>query len=109
MKGVKEVAFDDTEKHFVDASALFSITFDGTDQDEICETALSEVEDKLSEYDLYVSAELGNSKADNIAKEINIVMIIVAVIVVSVLFLTSRTYMEVPVSSDDICYGGNFK
>lgn len=97
VKGVKEVAFDDTEKHFVDASALFSITFDGTDQDEICETALAEVEDKLSEYDLYVSAELGNSKADNIAKEINIVMIIVAVIVVSVLFLTSRTYMEVPV------------
>lgn len=97
IDGVKEVAFDDTEKHYAGASALFSITFDGIDTDELCETALASVKEKLSDYDVYVSAELGDTKAQTIAKEINMVMVIACVIIASVLLFTSRTYMEVPV------------
>lgn len=97
MDGVKSVEFDDTTKHYVNASALYSVTFDGTADDEISEKTLNAIEERLGDYDLYVSAELGNSKADRIAKEMNIVMLIACVIILSVLLLSSRTYMEVPV------------
>ena len=97
MDGVKSVEFDDTTKHYVNASALYSVTFDGTADDEISEKTLNAIEERLGDYDLYVSAELGNSKVDRIAKEMNIVMLIACVIILSVLLLSSRTYMEVPV------------
>ena len=96
VDGIKEVDFDDSQKHYSDSSALFSITFDGSNTDAISETALESAKDMLSEYDTYVSAELGDTKANTIAKEISRVMVIVCIIIVSVLFLTSRTYMEIP-------------
>lgn len=96
IDGIKEVDFDDSKKHYSDSSALFSITFDGGTDDEISETALDAAKDMLSEYDTYVSAELGDTKANTIAKEISRVMVIVCIIIVSVLFFTSRTYMEIP-------------
>ena len=97
IEGVKEVGFDDTDKHYVGASALFSVTFDGDVDDPLCETALGEIREHLSDYDIYVSAELGDTKANTIAKEVNMVMVIVAFIILAVLFFTSRTYMEIPV------------
>ena len=97
IDGVKEIAFDDTEDHYTDMSALFSVTFDGTSDDDICETALSEIEDLLKDHDTYISAELGNTKAETTEREMNLVMVIAVVIIVTVLLITSRTYMEVPV------------
>ncbi len=95
--GVKEIAFDDTTAHYADGAALYSVTFTGEAQDEICETALEEIKEKTAGYDVYVSAELGNTKADTIAKEMNLVMLIACVIIVVVLLISSRTYMEIPV------------
>ena len=46
---------------------------------------------------LYVSSDLGNTQADTIATEINMIMVYVAIIVVVVLTLTSQTYGEIPV------------
>lgn len=97
INGVKEIAFDNTDKHYVNASALFSVTFEGTADDEISSEALSEIEEKIKDYDVYVSAELGDSKANTIAKEMNLVMIIACVIILTVLLISSRTYMEIPV------------
>lgn len=97
IKGVKEIEFDDTTKHYADASALFSVTFDGGSDDKISEDALNSVTEKLSDYDTYVSAELGDTKANTINKEISVVMVIVVFIIIAVLLFTSRTYMEVPV------------
>ena len=97
IDGVKEIAFDDTEDHYTDMSALFSVTFDGTSDDGICETALSEIEALLMDHDTYISAELGNTKAETTEREMNLVMVIAVVIIVTVLLITSRTYMEVPV------------
>ena len=97
INGVKEIVFDETEDHYNDMSALFSVTFDGTADDEICKTALSEIENKLADYDVYISAELGDTQAETTEKEMNLVMVIAAVIIVTVLLITSRTYMEIPV------------
>lgn len=97
IPGVKEIAFDDTTKHFVDGAALFSVTFEGESDDAICETALQQIRTETELYDTYISAELGNSRAEMIDAEMKIVMILACVIIVSVLLFTSRTYMEVPV------------
>lgn len=96
-EGVKEIAFDDTDKHYVGASALFSVTFSGDADDIVSQTALEEIEGRLSDYDTYVSAELGNTKAKTIEKEMTVVMAIAVVIILAVLFLTSGAYMEIPV------------
>ncbi len=97
IDGVKEIAFDDTTKHYVNAAALFSVTFNGESYDPICEEALNTIKEKTSDYDTYISAELGNTKAETIEKEVNIVMVISCLIILAVLLFTSRTYMEVPV------------
>lgn len=95
IEGVKEVAFDDTNDHYLEGAALFSVTFDGNSGDEICDIALSEIENHLSDYDTYVhiSAENGS----NLGDEMKIVMSIAVIIIVTVLLITSKSYMEVPV------------
>lgn len=97
VDGVQSVTFDDTKDHYNDVSALYSITFDYDESDDACLTALDAVKEELANYDLYVSTELGDTQAELIQAEVNVIMVLVAVIVVSVLLLTSQTYAEVPV------------
>lgn len=97
IDGVKDIAFDDTDKHYVDSSALLTVTFDGEADDSISEEALNSIKEYIADYDTYISAELGNTKADTIAKEMTVVMAIACIIILAVLFLTSGTYMEIPV------------
>ncbi len=97
LKGVQSVTYDETDSHYNNVSALYSITFDYPEEDDQCLTALDDVKDSLSGYDIYVSTGLGNSKAEIIAQEVNVIIIYVAIIVVIVLVFTSQTYAEVPV------------
>ena len=48
LDGVREVVFDETPAHYASASALFSLTFDGTDDEEVSINALQEVKDLLA-------------------------------------------------------------
>ncbi len=43
----------------------------------------------LAGYDLYLSTDLGNTQAEIIDREINMIMVYVAVVIVTVLLLTS--------------------
>lgn len=97
IEGVKEIAFDETAKHYADGAALFSVTFEGESDDSVSESALKEIEAETEAYDVYISAELGNTRAEAIDSEMQIVMLLAVVTIVAVLFFTSRTYMEVPV------------
>lgn len=97
VKHVQSIAFDQTSDHYASSSARFSVTFDCDENDDQCLETLEEIKEDLAGYDLYVSTELGNTKADIIESEVNLIMVYVAVIVVAVLILTSRTYGEVPV------------
>ena len=97
IDGVQGVTFDDTASHYTNASALYDITFDYSEDDERCETVLNEVEESLADYDMYVSATFGDTASKVLAQEIGVIVIIVAIVVVSVLILTSQTYAEVPV------------
>ncbi len=89
--------FENSEEHFKNASALFSVTFTGTADDEESAEALDRIKQKLDGRDIYVSSEVGNSTSDSLASEMTIILIISAVIIGVVLTLTSKSYAEVPV------------
>lgn len=97
VKGVQSVEFDQSTEHYAHASALYTITFDYDEADDRCLTALNIVKEQLSEYDLYISTDLGNALAETIDAEVQVIMVYVAIIVLAVLLLTSHTYGEVPV------------
>ena len=97
VEGVQSLTFDQTEEHYHNAAALYTITFDHDEDDEACLDALDAVKEELADYDLYLSTELGNTLAETIDREVSVIMIYVAVIVVAVLTLTSQTYGEIPV------------
>ena len=97
VEGVQGVAFDETDEHYNNVSALFSVTFDYDEDDERCLDALERVKNSLAGYDLYVSTDLGNTQEETIDHEISVIMVYVAIVIVTVLLFTSETYGEVPV------------
>ena len=97
IEGVQRVDFDDTTEHFNHASALYSVTFDYPENDPACLDALAAVKAALEPRDTYVSTSLGDTSAELIQKEVNMITAFVAVIVVLVLTFTSQTYAEVPI------------
>ena len=97
VDGVDSVEFDDTTDHYKDASALYTVTFDGEEMDDISIHALHQVENLLSGYDLYVDTAVGVDNSADLASEMGLILAIAAVIIVLVLTLTSRSYAEVPV------------
>lgn len=97
IKGVSEAAYDHTEEHFKNSSALFDITFDGTAADETSVGALTEIEELLEDYDTYINTEVGQDSAADLKSEMQVIIVVAAIIIVVVLTLTSRSYAEVPV------------
>lgn len=104
MDGVSQVTFTDEDaeqtdfvEHYNNGSALYSITFSYDENDDRALESLENVKEELSSYDIYVKTSLGNQQAEIIQEEINKIMVLVAVVVVSVLLLTSESYGEIPV------------
>lgn len=97
VEGVTSVEFDNSNDHFVNSSALLSVTFDGETDDEISKQAMLEIRDLLNEYDTYIDTEVGVDVAADLAAEVSVIMVIVGIIIAIVLVLTSRSYAEVPV------------
>ena len=97
VEGVKSVSFDDSESHYTNACALFDVTFDGVEEDEVSIRALADVRTLLSAYDVHVSSEVGNPLKTIINQEMLVVDIIAVVIIILVLLVTSKTYAEIPV------------
>ena len=97
IPGVQSVAFDGTTDHFSSGCALYDVTFDYPEEDPACLEALDLVTGRYSAMDCYLDTSLGNQLAEIIQSEVNVIMVIVAIIVVTVLFFTSQTYAEVPV------------
>lgn len=97
IKGIQSVEYDNTADHYINDSALYAVTFDSDESDGACLESLDEIKAALSDYDLYVSTELGNTIQEAIDSEVRVIMVYVAVIIVVVLLFTSQTYAEVPV------------
>ena len=97
IKGVQSVDYDETTAHYNNLSALYSITFAYSEDDDACLDSLNAVKEYLSNYDLYVDTDLGNTQQETIDHEISVIMVYVAIVIVLVLLFTSETYGEVPV------------
>lgn len=89
--------FDNSKEHYNNFSALYSITFGYEETDDRALEALDEVRAMLDGYDIYVSTSMGDASAEQLAKEMSVISVLVAIVVVSVLLFTSQTWAEVPV------------
>ena len=96
IDGVTSVDFDDTTDHYKSASALFSVTFDGTTTDDISIHALHTIRDMLAGYDTYIDTEVGVDTSADLQSEMSVILVLAAIVIVLVLTLTSRSYAEVP-------------
>ena len=97
IEGVSEVTFDETDEHFKNTSALFDITFHAEEDEVLAIDAMNAVKEQLADYDTYVKSTVGSSDSETLAEEMNLILLIAAVIIVLVLLFTSRTYAEIPV------------
>ncbi len=97
LEGVFSVDFDDSEEHYTNGSACYNITFDYDEKEAACLDALDKVKEFLADYDYYLTTSLGNTQSELIGQEMNTISVLVAIIVVSVLLLTTQAYAEIPV------------
>ena len=97
IPGVFMIDFDDTEDHYFNGSSYYNVTFDYDEKDDQCLEVLERVKEELEGYDYYLSTTLGDIEAELIAEEMNVIVVLVAFVVVTVLLLTSQAYAEVPV------------
>ncbi len=97
LDGVYSADFDDTEEHYANGSAYYNITFDYDEDDDACLDALDRVKNMLDGYDYYLTTDLGDTESELIAEEMSTITVLVAIIVVTVLLLTTQAYAEIPV------------
>ncbi len=97
LPGIFSVEFDDTEEHYTNGSAYYAVTFDHDEKEEACLEALDAVKASLEGCDYYLTTSLGDTQSELIGQEMNTITVLVAVVVVSVLLLTTQAYAEIPV------------
>lgn len=99
MEGVSMLDFDDSADCYHDMEALFSVTFDGEADEESTMEYFTAVLDSLSDYDVYYSSDIGQEErdAEDLNKDMVIILLLAGVVIVAVLLFTSTTYAEIPV------------
>lgn len=88
---------EDRADHYRDSAVLYDVTFDGEEDDPTSLEAMDQMKQVLSLYDASISSTVGENGSEMLAAEISFIMKLVAVIVIAVLLLTSKSYGEVPV------------
>ncbi len=96
-QGVFSVDFDDTEEHYTNGSGYYNITFDYDEKEDACLEALDALKERLDGCDYYLTTGLGDTQSELIGQEMNTITVLVAIVVVSVLLLTTQAYAEIPV------------
>ena len=97
IEGVQLVTFDDTVEHYTKASALFDVNFVGGNFDERSLQAMDEIKSVLTDYDTAIYTMVGYDENALLDQEMLVILIVAVVLIIAILTLTSRAYMEVPV------------
>lgn len=111
IKGVSSVSFyeeeDEEETEITNAedlkdaynnlSALYSITFDTEEEDDIAQYAIADIRETLSDYDAYFYTTVDKDDSKDLQEDMKGILIAAVIIIVLVLFFTSTTYMEIPI------------
>jgi len=97
IDGVDMVTFDNTTSHYKDAAALYDVTFKGDNFDPGAIAAVDMIHSELSEYDLFADTLIGYDDNAMLREEMATIAVVAGVIIIIVMSLTSRAYMEVPI------------
>lgn len=97
IEGISMVVFDDTVDHYVHASALYDLNFAGGNFDQISLDAIAQVRALLEGYDVSIYTAVGEDMNEMLDDEMGTILVVAVVLILVVLTLTSRAYMEVPV------------
>ncbi len=101
LDGVRSASFDDTEEHYKSGTALITVNFAGTVNDDVSKTALEAVNALVGQrYDsenVKLYTEVGTNFSSQLLGEMLIIGALSVVTVIILLLLTSRSYAEVPV------------
>ncbi|MBQ3193391.1 MAG: MMPL family transporter [Oscillospiraceae bacterium] len=97
IDGIMMVTFDDSPSYYKDAAALYDVNFEGGNFDESSLQAIETIREELTGYDLYIDTLIGYDENDMLREEMLVILIVGVAIVLIVLTLTSRAYMEVAV------------
>ena len=97
VDGVAMVTFDNTPAHYVDATALLEVTFADGPMDSRTLNALDQIRQLLQGYDLHIDTTVGQDANAMLAEEMAVILVVGVAIMLTVLTLTSRSYMEIPV------------
>lgn len=95
VEHVTDVTYDETNRHYSNASALFSVSFDGTSDDPDAIAAMNNIKEMLADYDVYVSSGVGSDFSNELASQMTGVIALTVAVIIAVLLLTSRSYFEV--------------
>lgn len=99
LEGVSMLDFDDSEEHYHQMEAMFSVTFEGEADTAEAQEYLKGVLDYLADYDVYYSSDIGQEErdADDLGSDMIMILLLAGVVIVAVLLFTSTTYAEIPV------------
>lgn len=89
--------YDDKEleDYYKDSAALFTLTFDETEETELSQKAIAEAREYLADYDTSVYTTVDKDDAADLQEDMKVILVIAVCIIVGVLLFTSKTYMEI--------------
>lgn len=97
IDNIKDVEYENDDEHYKNSAALLEVTFadDGETEDSI--EAKENIKKLLSEYDMYMSTDVGSEEEDaaELDKQMVKILSLAAVIICLVLLFTSQTYAEI--------------
>lgn len=94
IQGIEIVLFDEDNGNFVNGNAIMTILLSEDRED--TEVLINNIEDSLSEYDINISGEAANLyyQEQRILKETPIALLVTALIILVILLVTTRSYLE---------------
>ncbi len=95
VEGVAMVTFDETQDHYKDAAALLDVTFLHGAADARSLDAMEQVRDLLDGLDVHIDTTVGYDENAMLQGEMDTILVVGVIIVITVLTLTSRSYAEV--------------
>ena len=97
IDSILSVTFDNTEDHYKDATALYDVNFTEGNFAESSLNAVEAIRQVLAGYDLHIDTLVGYDENAMLRDEMLVILIVAVALILTVLTLTSRAYMEVPV------------
>lgn len=95
VEHVSNISFDDTEDHFKNSAALFTVFFDLSLDDPDAGEVMNEIHRIAEPYDNYIYTSNLGAFQKKLAQEMTGILILACIVIFAVLLLTSRSYFEI--------------